>query len=460
VVREPTAAQSQLPHYFLVSYHALPSSAVGALRLSALAEYLVARNILVTLFSAKTLEPPLGRDLDERIHRYVIEDNKTWTRWVLRAVRTLRSLRERSAATTTGHVVREERIDIEQGVVARLRRSYLKLEGAVDSEKLWSIKLFFALLWSLARRRPVGLIASGPPFSPLLAATAACWIMRTPLVLDFRDPWRERLLTEEYRGFHERVDAFFESWCVRRARSITTTAPTLAADFARRYGRRRQEVVCIMNGFDDDMVVEDPPPVGTLQLLFAGTIYLNRSPMPLLEAMIELLSQPGVDRDKVKLTLVGQCARWRDVDLAEWAKVHGVTDCIDVRGFESRMVVAQLIRQANVLVNFSQGQKRQIPAKLFEHLAARRTVLLFAEPDSDVATTFQGQQGVYRLDDSVTSTLSCLRALYEMYVVTRRLSPSAVTAAVPEFSRQETSRRLAFVLEAVGSSESAGASDE
>jgi hypothetical protein len=74
--------------------------------------------------------------------------------------------------------------------------------------------------------------------------------------------------------------------------------------------------------------------------------------------------------------------------------------------------VRRLTEASNVLVNFSQGQPSQVPAKLFEQIAARRPLLLFAEPYSESAATVAGIASVIRVNDDSTEVLRVLEQLY------------------------------------------------
>jgi hypothetical protein len=202
-----------------------------------------------------------------------------------------------------------------------------------------------------------------------------------------------------------------------------------------------------MNGFDEDMLIDTPPPTGRLLLLFAGTIYYRRSPMPLLNALQQLLGTPGVDRSKVRLDLVGHCSTWQSIDLVAWVRENRLEDCVHIRGLIPRREVATLTRNCNVLVNLAQEQKQQIPAKLFEHMASRRVVLLFAESDSDSAVAVAGRSGVFRLDDDVEQVAAVLRQLYATFC----LCPVSDLVPMPEaddaLSRRMSNEQLVQALE-------------
>src|SRR5690606_30183401 len=96
---------------------------------------------------------------------------------------------------------------------------------------------------------------------------------------------------------------------------------------------------------------------------------------------------------------------------------HGQQDSIRVKPRVPAAEVEALLTEENVLINFAQGQPMQIPAKMFDYLAARREILLITEPDSDTAWLAR-QSGCARIvppeDDAAMS--AALADLYQEYV--------------------------------------------
>jgi len=172
----------------------------------------------------------------------------------------------------------------------------------------------------------------------------------------------------------------------------------------------------LRNGFDPEMLIADPGPRGRLALLYAGTIYMNRNPVPLFDGIAALLSEPGVDRAKVSLKLVGNCSRWQEHSVADLARDRGLSDIVEVCGPVSGAEVRDLTLRANVIVNFAQGQPEQVPAKLYEQIASHRHGLLFAEPDSESALLIEDCPRIRRVDDDGVQILNELRRLYATLV--------------------------------------------
>jgi hypothetical protein len=442
----------KLRRAFLVSYHALPDPAVGGLRLSMLAEYLVQGGVEVILFSAPAPSVAGERVLDPRVRRRQIPDRKVITRALIALTRAMRGFvaraRGRYPSSVSANPPRyAPAVEHSLSTIGRIRAHFFRIVGALDDHKWWSLKLLFVLFQEFLRERPSVLVVSGPPYSPMATTILFCKLTSTTALIDFRDPWSGRGQSAEYLGFRARLDSSLEALCVGWASAVTTTAPTLARALRMRYPTASESICDVLNGFDDEMLITVPPPRGGLFLLFAGTIYQNRSPMPLLAALARLVEMPGIDRANIRLTFVGSCSTWRGLDLPDWVRGNKLDDCVSFRGLVPRSEVARLTGGCNVLINLAQEQKWQIPAKLFEHVASGRAVLLFAEPDSDSATVSAGLVGVHRVDDDVDDVTSKLRALYLQFSENPARDKSVTLSPEPAFSRRTSNRRLVRILE-------------
>jgi hypothetical protein len=417
-----------------------------------LAEHLAQSGTEVILFSARAPGDSSGRGLDPRVRRHQIPDRKLIALALIAIKRAVRGFlaRIRGHDSTSVSSASSQHVplgDQSLGLVGRVRAHFFRFVGAVDDHKWWSLKLLFSLSSEFFRGRPSVLVVSGPPFSPVVSSSLFSKLTSVATLIDFRDPWSGRSQSIEYLGFRAMLDDNLEALCARGAAAITTTAPTLARDLRMRYSTYGAYICDVLNGFDDEMVIEAVPPSGGLYLLFAGTIYQNRSPMPLLKALARLVEMSGVDRAKIRLAFVGSCSSWRGIDLVDWVRTNNLDDCVSFRAAVPRSEVARLISDCNVLVNLAQGQKRQIPAKLFEHVASRRAVLLFAEPDSDSARVAAGLVGVCRVDDDIDDVTTKLRTLYFEYC--DGVAPKQSTAIDPEqaLSRRASNERFVRVLQ-------------
>ena len=253
-----------------------------------------------------------------------------------------------------------------------------------DARRFW-IRPSVQFLNTYLRDNPVDIIIStGPPHTTHLiarkvhAATGISW------VADFRDPWTNndffaRLpLTNWARRIHEKL----ELKVLQAATRVVTVSPSWAKEMQARSGR---SVDVITNGYDEDdfkkLLPVDPQ---QFLVLHAGSMYTDRNPVALWQAIARLLrDDPGM-AEVLRIQLVG------NIDSGVWsaARDAGVDHVVDVIGYESHAAVLQRMQHAAVLLlllNDSPDVQGRIPGKMFEYLAADRPVLCIGEPLGDSA---------------------------------------------------------------------------
>lgn len=426
----------------LVSFHFYPDAAIGARRISELAAYLHARGHEVVAVCGTGAPIQAEPALTERVHGIRVERIAVPGKLTPRLLAWL-PRRRAAAPQASAAAANDEGGPATESRLARLKRYYHSFEWLVDDRKLWSLLAALHLARLALRERFDLVISSGPPMSPHLAVLAARRLLRCRWIMDLRDPWTDDQdwLRHVRSPLSDRINAFLERRCVLGADAVTTTTPSLARLLRRRYPSQEEAIHTIYNGYDG-APQETPAPVGALRLLYAGSIYYNRDPFPLLEAFAALLNQPEVDRRKVSLRLVGNCQAWRGRSLAQWIDERGLGDRIELRPPVPPGEVARLLAEANVLVNFAQGQPHQIPAKMFEYIAAGREMLLIAERDSDSAALLRAAGGGRVCDPREPLTLlPTLSALYRHYVIEAR-GFDADPTRLARFARSGQNRRF------------------
>jgi head-tail adaptor len=190
---------------------------------------------------------------------------------------------------------------------------------------------------------------------------------------------------------------------------------------------------------------------GRLSILFAGVLYVRRTPYPLLAALEEVLSRPDVDPARVRLTFMGgKVGGFSDQALKGWIQHRRCAAVVRILPAQSAAAVAEEVAHATVLLNLAQQQHLHVPAKTYEHLAAGREVLVICEDDCETAQLVAGIRGVIQADQSNPVTLTqVLLDLYNRHVVTGTLRVPA-EEDIRNFSRAQANERFGNVLGSVG----------
>lgn len=440
----------------ILSYHFYPDGAVGARRISQLAIALHRAGDDVTVIRGALgpdilPDPDLAHAADGlRVLRVPVPPKLAPTVGRLRR-RIGRRLGRGSGASTgpagpdAGPPPRPE-----PAGPGRLRRYYDSIESIVDYRKLWATGVGLCVLWRALFTRADVVVASGPPWSAYLPATLAGAVFRAPLVIDLRDPWYGNLIwTAAHKSpLKDRVEAALERFCFARAARVVCTSDGAARKVRDRYGWGEERVPIIYNGYEPAPGGPEGAAGPRLNLVYSGTLYMNRDPTALLEGIAGLVERPDVDRGRVRLTLVGSPA-WGELDINDWARARGLSDCIEAVGWLPTNAAARKVMEADVLVNLAQGQPDQIPAKTFEYMASGKETVALTEAESDTAQLMR-RTGTGRVLDPADpkGIAEALWDLYRRYVVAgERYRPD--WSVIQDYSRSAQNERFRALIDAV-----------
>lgn len=439
-----------------VSYHFYPSLEVGAKRPSETAAYLQRSGFDVTVLRA------IGRTDSKHVHADDLNvlSVRVPAKRMTAAWKTFKGIVRRDASNGTAmatepNVAASRSASCSMRPFRWLRRQVLAYDTLLQGHKLWIFKSAVKLLWLCRRRRFDLIIASGPPGAGYVCGWAASKLAKAPLLLDMRDPWylhgdKERSDDTVVRGHPlTKLEDRIARHCVAQSMAIVAASPGIRSHTAESFAVLGKPIYVIRNGYDELAVVEQPPPHGRLEMLYAGTLYLNRNPFPFLEAVACALRKPSIQKDKIEVRLVGKCESWNGIALQPWLRERGLEGVVRVLPFADAERLRQLVVDSNVLLNFAQGQPRQIPAKSYEYLAAQRDVLVIAERRSDVADLFR-EAGVGEVVDCNDSALlaSIIESLYERHVACYR-SPWRANFDAKRYGRAARLAEFASLVEGI-----------
>ena len=444
----------------IVSFAFHPSNEIGARRATALARYLADSGIRVVVVSAFGYQPVVsGSEVYPGV--IAVPVKRPGRPWLDLLVALKRIVQPQRNARSADHPARPEEAAESQAhasLRARLREAYFRILYFVDHYKKWSWHAAKAAIRA-GREHHAGLIlVSAPPHSTLLAAAWAARKLNIPYVADLRDPWSDVLaLAHPARRIELRLLRALEGWVMRRAAAVTTTSATVAALLVERDRSLASKVQVIRNGYDGEIAPALTHTGGRLSILFAGELYVRRSPYPLLAALEKLLARPEIDPQRIRLTFMGaKAGRFSDQSLHSWLKGKSCAAVVRILPPQSAQAVAQEVAQATVLLNLAQQQYLHVPAKTFEQLASGREMLLICENDCETAQIVSGMTGVMQVDQrDPEALLTALVDLYRRHVVEGVASVPA-PVEVRAFSRVMSNERLHGLLSAVAAAPAAG----
>lgn len=318
----------------------------------------------------------------------------------------------------------------------------------------WRVAAVFAGLRYVRQQRPHALLSSFPIATAHHIAADLHGLTRLPWVADFRDPMAQ----DEYPADKRVWQSFLkvEQRVARSAQALTFTSPSARDYYAARYGAElAARCAVVPNGYDQVAFagLEDTPmaaPIAgarTLQALHSGLLYpWERNPLPFFHALARLRQEGFFNRHPVHFT-------FRASGFAEhFAAAVSELGISDLVSFPSRIPYQDALREmlaSDLLLAFQATNSNfQTPAKIYEYLRTGRPILAVVAPGGDAARL---------LSELPTATLADIESEQQIAAALRSCvalieagkAPAFSSASVERFSRRESARLMAQVLDSV-----------
>jgi hypothetical protein len=440
------------PSILLVSYHFYPSNEIGARRPTALARFLVDKGLrvaVVSAFGGQDIEPG-SQVLPGVVAVPVQRPSRTFTDTVVFIKR--RIYRAKTAATPQGdlNIASPSGAASSANFWARFRDQYFRLLYFIDEYKSWGRRARSAAVREGKRHPPILVLSSSPPPTVLWVGMLTARRLRVPHIVDLRDPWTDTVADLRPTSLIELAFARkIEGWVMRSAAAITSTGARVAHLLIQRQPELAPKTRVVRNGYDDAVRPLAPETGGRLAILFAGELYLNRDPFPLLECLERLLSRTDVDASRVRVTFMGRKTEYAGRSLVGWLEGKRCAAVVKFVPSQPLEIVAKATLESTVVLNLAQHQPLSIPAKTFEHLASGRENLLLCEDDSESAQLVAKIPGVLQVDPrSVEALDRVLLDLYERHVNQGRLR-APTQQDVAAFSRDAANSTFWQIIKSI-----------
>jgi hypothetical protein len=257
-----------------------------------------------------------------------------------------------------------------------------------DSRGFWMKPAVVKLSRLPASERPDVVFATASPWTSLLVGKALARRFGVPFIADFRDPWTnnpyDRPLSPRLSGKAKQLE---RAVCDAAALVVTNT-PELRRMFMTEYPDLAGKFITITNGFDSgtselaensfqerDPSQPSPQNARGLELCHFGSVYGNRNPVALFQALKELVAENRIQRGRLRVRFVGD---WLVTDERCEALAHALEEQAVLRR-EPLVPYETYLRQmtlAQVLLILQPASPLQIPGKIYEYIFAGRPLLV------------------------------------------------------------------------------------
>ena len=427
----------------ILSWYFPPANDVAALRVGKMAEYLrdAGHDIWVLTGDRQHLDQSLSSSLcEERIIR---------TRWF-----DVNHLHFSSAGTGTAAVrVAEKQSNIGAADVAGshrprrrfssvLARAYMDMVQIPDRQIGWLPYLMGSGKKLLAAKKFDLLYASGPPFTPFVAARSLSRRFRVPWVAEYRDGW-SRYVYAPRPQWRQAIDELIENRVTPTASGIVTVSEPWTSYYR---GRFQLPTLTVYNGFDPDSFSNTNPPPAPgpdqpLSIVHMGALYAGMRDPSVLYAAIQ---RSGLTPKELRIVFYGP----QISEVYPLAAQFGVTAFLAVKDRVPYRKSLEIQRASDVLLLLqSPRDSRNVPAKIFEYLAARRPTLGLGLDDGIPAQLVRNRNAGFYVTES-----DALAAQLKHWVVQKKelgLIPDLPASVFEGLSRADQFSRLEEFLSSI-----------
>lgn len=286
-----------------------------------------------------------------------------------------------------------------------IRGRYLGAFARPDRWANWMLTAVPAGLFRLRTRQYRAVWSTYPIATSHCIGNALQRLSGLPWVADFRD----MMIDETFPSDARMRESFrrIESRTVRNSAKVVVTTSGTKELYINRYPEQDPDkFVCIPNGYDEAGFAALESGSGYQrrdELLFvhSGSLHPSeRDPTHFFEALAALKSEGFFDSTPVRVSL--RATGFEEDHRATLDRL-GIADIVSLDPIIAYQDALREMTQADGLLLFQAANcNRQVPAKLYEYLRARRPVLGITDPAGDTAQTLRGAglSDVVRIDDT------------------------------------------------------------
>lgn len=455
----------------VVSYHFSPDRSVGAKRPTELVNAMLAAGWEVTVLTTKHFDQPAAskdqwQDSVEIIQAPhlpgLLNPTYAFLKKLNRSVRGAGKKTEQRPARIADDGRNPESgrpLDAPNGTYSfrfLLKRMIISGQAMLNATKGWLLASMFLLIYQKIKGQQFDLvISSSPPASVHFLARFALILFNAKWIMDIRDPINMWDLVKPVCRAPYRVA--FENWLekcyLRKADQVVVTTEALGnemRELARIEGYSYQ-VGTVYNGFDGELIDKSAPLEGGFELAFAGELYANRNPFPLLKAIKSLMECGEIKHDGIRFHLYGNCETWNGHSLRDWAQENNLEHVVILHGILSPNDLEKELSRANLLVSYAQQQPLQIPAKTFDYLRYPCKSFVITEDTSSTGEFVRGNGFGYASDDNLNRLKEMLLlALNDLSRHNAEFLSQEELRKRQEFSRAAQNRVYLELIESLG----------
>lgn len=310
------------------------------------------------------------------------------------------------------------------------------------------------------KEHPVdAIVSTGPPHSMHLIAKKLAKATGLPWVADFRDPWTRMFYYKhlELCALADRKQHRLERQVLDNASVVVVVSPLVQDDFRQ---MTDTPVELITNGFDEEDFTGTTERDGFFNVTHTGLFASDGNPEVLWKVLAEKCRQDGKFKSLLRIRLAGKT----DAEIIASIRAAGLEDNLVDLGYQEHKAAIREQKSASLLIlplRKEPEYKATLPGKLFEYIATLNPILGIGQTDGAMAQIVnQTKTGVvfdWEDEDSIASFVNLCWREFSAADSAHPAKPSdrpmladtANVEAIRQYSRKETARHMAALLDSL-----------
>jgi glycosyltransferase involved in cell wall biosynthesis len=334
----------------------------------------------------------------------------------------------------------------------------LRLNKPFHLESLIWVPLMLKKAVEIMKRVPMEVVLiSCPPFHQAMAGVLLKKWFGTKLVVDYRDAWGLnpfRQFLGRLRRFLLQMDKVMERYLLRNTHLLIVSHQEMKDRYLRQFGFLKDKIEVIYNGFDPEKI---GPGRGVLfpefTILHLGNFYAKqktRDPSLFLSALQGVILEKRIPSDQLRVLFIGE--KYREVEEAIANK--GVSAHVTYLDRVPHNVATEYLNKSHVLLLIETLDV--MTTKVYEYLATGKPMLCLIQQGGELEGFIRKfSPKAYILPNDLGQIKAAIESCFEAYQAGQYMSLANDQFRI-RFSRMEQTRRLADLLDQIGSTGNPG----
>jgi glycosyltransferase involved in cell wall biosynthesis len=313
------------------------------------------------------------------------------------------------------------------------------------------IRWFPTALWAglkLAKQCEV-IYSTSAPFTNHLVAWFLRIVSGKPWLADFRDPWTQYVIYQHLSQSRSRIDAVLEHHMLKAADMVSVTCPATAQGFQELYpSLSKDKFVVLTNGYDaEDFTRPVKPSSDRFTIAYTGRFDDRKNTSSFfLEALKDLRSEHPEVVSEIEIIFAGSSGDNIRSLLKQWS----LEENIKLIGYVPHLESVELLLKSHILLltlNDELGVNLTYPGKLFEYLAAQKSILALVPEGATADLIRDMNAGPIIAPYNVSAIKQAILDLYRKYKQSESLAKDYNNLQL--FERRTLTRKLAQHLDSM-----------